>query len=170
MVGMKRWRFQFSLPGLLGLTTCVAIMLAAVQHELGVVALAGVYITLTVFISTLFSLALLRDCWTATWQRSLAPFKIIATKGGAIAFGMVLVMCVGGLYWSFGAPAHEGLEELVGKQWSEACRKGASALGVGLALLHVRHRDFWVYNDAAKVKTLAADKSVVLIAADEIVE
>lgn len=163
---MKRWRFQFSLLGLLGLMTCVAIILAAAQHELGLVALAGVYITFIVFISTLFLIVLLRDCWMAMRQRSWEPFRILSTKGGAIALGLLLTISVGGLCWSFGGPSYGGLEELVGEQWIGKCRAGASAVGVGAALLHVRHRSFWARNNAAKREGTAGENRDIVIAVD----
>lgn len=168
---MKRRRFQFSLLAFLGLTTFAAILLAAVQHEVGLVAIAGVYIAFFVWLTIVFGLSLLRDFWIATRRRSLEPFRLYASKRGAFALGMMLATCLGGLYWSFGAPPHEGLEELVGNHWSGACRKGALALGVCLALLHVRHRDFWASKEAAKAVTWANDKGVPpAAAADEVVE
>jgi len=160
---MRRRRFQFGLPSLLGLMTCVAMMLAAIQYELGVVALAGVYVALIVFISTLFFLALLRDFWTATRRRSWEPFRVFSTKGGVIAvLGLLLPISIGGLYWSFGG----GLEEIVGDQWVGKCRAGASAVGVGAALLNARHRSFWVASDAAEREGDVENKRDIVVDAD----
>jgi len=144
---MRRGRVRFSVFGLLGLTTLAAVGLGAAQHELGLAAIAGVFASLIVWLTTTFALGLLRDGWIATRRRSWRPFALYATKGGAYALVTVLAVCLGGSYWAFGAPANEGLEELGGR-WSGVCRWGALVLGGGLALLHVCRRDFWAVSDA----------------------
>jgi hypothetical protein len=136
---MKRTPFQFSLLGMLGVTTLFAVALSSLAKGIGVAGLLSLPIALIVWMTSVLSLGIVRDCYAAARSRRWAPLRGVLSS--IIALTLV---CGAGLYWAFFASKSVGgMEAAVDRGTAEATRIAGVIFGAVLAAAFVCDRSFW---------------------------
>ena len=136
---MKRTPFQFSLLGILGVTTVVAVALASLSHNLGVAGLLTLPVAAVVGLTSVLSLGIIRDCYAAARIRRWTPLRGVLSSLIALT-----LICGAGLYWAFFASRSAGgIEAAVDPGTAEATRIAGVIFGATLAAAFVSNKKFW---------------------------
>ena len=143
---MKPAPFRFSLLGMLGLTTIVAVALAAVRESLGLAGLLCAVTTWAVWFTSVLSMAFLRDAYHAMRRRDWGPLRFYRHW-----FFWAMLLANGWvLFQVFAMPRADVVAEVISRQTAEAIRIAGVIMGVTLAAVFVSDRRFWERNDQAQ--------------------
>lgn len=143
---MKPALFRFSLLGMLGLTTIVAVALATVRESLGLAGLLCAWTTGVVWFASVLSMAVLRDAGRAVRGRSWGALRVYRHWFIWLTF----LFCGLALFWTFAMPrGSEGMADLSSRHTTEAIRIAGVIMGVTLAAAFVSDRRFWQRTDQA---------------------
>ena len=137
---MKPAMFRFSLLGMLGLTTIVAVALATVRESLGLAGLLCAWTTGVVWFTSVLSMAVLRDAYRLVRHRDWSALRHYRHWFIWLTF----LFCGSALFWTFVMPrGTEGMADLSSRHTTEAIRIAGVIMGGALAAAFVSNRKFW---------------------------